>query len=172
MGSSTVPHLHSQSNTSGCIRPTSHVRCRWPLYTREGWSARCAGAQAQQSEIRDFWTSESPDEVFALSPTTRFLIWNAQINYFSPGKLKHTSALTMLAIDNLNKIWKIFSKLYISSFMFKQNMKWAKYMPVTMRRGGSTPRFPEGLLSRLTPPYFHRAQAQMSQHFSGGHNIW
>lgn len=55
--------------------------------------------------------------------------------------------------------------------MFDKHMKWAKYTPV-MLRGGSTPSFPEERLSRLTPPYVHSAEAQMSQQFSGGHNIW
>ena len=119
MGSSTLLHLHSQSNTSGCIRPTSHVLCIWPVHTQEGWSVRCAGAQAQQPGIGDFWTSDSPDEAFALSPTATVLIWKSKSTTSHQGN-KGMSALAMLAIDNLKNFWKIFLKLYMSSFMFKQ----------------------------------------------------
>lgn len=55
--------------------------------------------------------------------------------------------------------------------MFEEHMKWAKYTPLMLRRD-STPSFPEERLSRLTPPYFHSAEAQTSQQISGGHYIW
>lgn len=63
----------------------------------------CKGTKAQQSGIGDFWTSDSPDEAFALSLTATVLVQNVQINNFSPGNLKGMSALTMLAINNLKK---------------------------------------------------------------------
>lgn len=66
----------------------------------------------------------------------------------------------------------MYLKLYISSSFYVWKVhEWDKYTPV-MLRGGSTPSFTEETLSRRTPPYFHSAEAQMYQQFSGGHNIW
>lgn len=75
MGScSLLLHFHSQPSTCGSSSLTSHVLCRWPPYTRGGWSVRCAGAQAQQSGTGNFWSSDSPDEAFVLSPTATVLM--------------------------------------------------------------------------------------------------
>lgn len=123
---------------------------------------RGTSAAVRNQGFLNIW---QPRWSFCSFPNSHSSHVEVQINSFSPGKLKGVSALIMLAIDDVKNFWKIFLKLYISSLMFIQNMKWAKSILVVMRTGGPTPSFPKQLLSRLTPPYFHTTEAQMSQHW-------